>query len=263
MDSNLLTKYKLNYSCNEEDSIQQLLNRIYNYIDEPTRQFHRMRINTFVEILNELKLKKQIKSYDKALDIGCNCGFYSKLISDAGFSEVRGIDLDSPLIDIAKTEFSSKKEGQKISFDVFNAENLDESKVDFILCTEVIEHTSNPQKVIDIIHNKLSPGGIAVISLPNGNSYPYFLTKLSYKLRGKKIEGELYDHLQYPSHRSRKLFSFQDFDIIKTTGTNLFYWYFLHKLPGFPLINKLNYVLGKSSLLKNYTQFYFLVLKKH
>lgn len=263
MRENLYSTYRPSYSCDPGEPFQQLLNRIYQYIDEPTRHLHRLRINLFVELLRSLEAEGRLVRKDRALDIGSNCGIYSKLISDAGFRDVRGIDIDVPLVEVARKEFGNQSPEKSIRFDVFNAEELDDrEQVDFILCTEVIEHTRHPEKVIEHIHKKLSPGGIAVITLPNATSYPYFLTKWSYRLRGKKIEGELYDHLQYPSHRSRSLFAFDDFELIKTTGTNLFYWYFLHKAPGFPLLNRLNYQLAKSPALSRYAQFYFLVLRK-
>ncbi len=263
MKENLLATFSKNYSCNVSDPFQQLLDRIYCYIDEPTRQLHRMRISLFIEIMHDLRQRGLLKEKSKALDIGSNCGIYSKLVSEFGFSEVTGIDIDAPLIAVAQKEFGSIEANRKISFQVFNAEELnDNEKVDFILCTEVIEHTKNPHKVIEHIHQKLNAGGIAVITLPNANSFPYLLTKLSYNLRGKKIGGELFDHLQYPSSRSKKLFDFPDLKLIKTTGTNLFYWYFLHKFPGFKILNKLNYHLAKTKLLDRYSQFYFLVLQK-
>lgn len=263
MNENIFNSYKPSYSCDSGEPFQALLNRIYRYIDEPTRHLHRLRINLFVELLRGLDNSGAITRKGKALDIGSNCGIYSKLISDAGFSDVRGIDIDAPLVDVARKEFGIEQGDKQIRFEVFNAEELDDSEqVDFILCTEVIEHTRNPKKVIDHIHQKLAPGGIAIITLPNATSYPYFLTKWSHKIRGKKIEGELYDHLQFPSHRSRALFNFPDLELIKTSGTNLYYWYFLHKVPGFALLNKWNYQLAKTPTLSRFAQFYFLVLRK-
>lgn len=251
MDKNLFAHYQPGYANDLKDEFQVMLNSIYKYIDEPTRHLHRLRINLFVELLKDLDRKGLISNRRKALDIGSNCGIYSKLISDAGFSDVRGIDIDAPLVDVARKEFGIEQGDKQIRFEVFNAEELDDSEqVDFILCTEVIEHTRNPKKVIDHIHQKLAPGGIAIITLPNATSYPYFLTKWSHKIRGKKIEGELYDHLQFPSHRSRALFNFPDLELIKTSGTNLYYWYFLHKVPGFALLNKWNYQLAKNANVK-------------
>ncbi|MFZ7144519.1 MAG: class I SAM-dependent methyltransferase [Bacteroidota bacterium] len=264
MSKNLFQGYKPKFFNDKNDEFQQILNQTYDYIDLPTLHLHRLRINLFVEILKKLELNKVIKSYEKALDIGCNCGIYSKLLSDFGFKNVLGIDIDRPLLEIAKKKNSVSEPSKSLDFQYQNAEELnDNEKVDFILCTEVIEHTQNPDKVITHIHNKLNKGGVAVITLPNANSYPYFLTKWSYILRGKKIQGELYDHLQFPSSRSKKLFDFPDTKLIHTTGTNLFYWYFLHKIPGFKYLNKLNYTLGKISFLKNFNQFYFIVIQKN
>lgn len=99
-----------------------------------------------------------ITNFDSAIDIGCNCGIYSKLISDFGFKEVRGIDIDQPLLDIANKNVAVNSGDKKIVFENFNAENLaGDGLYDFILCTEVIEHTKDPDKVIANIKRILKP----------------------------------------------------------------------------------------------------------
>ena len=260
---NLAGSYRKSFDCDPRDSFQQLLDTLYNYIDPTTRYMHRLRINLFVDLMRELIDKDVIKNFDSAIDIGCNCGIYSKLISDFGFNEVRGIDIDQPLLDLANKFVATTSQEKKIYFENFNAENLSQENLyDFILCTEVIEHTTNPHKVIENIKRLLKPGGVAVVTLPNALSYPYMLTWLSHKVQGKPIDGELRDHLSYPSYRALKLFKDPRLSRVKVSGTNLYQWYFLHKIPGYPILNRLNFSLSKLFPFKYFAQFFFMVYKK-
>lgn len=262
--SNIAATYKKNYDCHlEGDPIQVLLDDMYEYIDPSSRYMHRLRINLFTDLMKELQKENHFQNKENALDIGCNRGFYSKLISDFGFKNVRGIDIDQPLLDKANEYFRSESPEKTITFDNFNAEELAlESKYDFILCTEVIEHTARPEKVIEFIKTGLKPGGIAIITLPNAFSYPYLLTWLSYKLHRRPFNAELRDHLSYPFYRAISLFKDERMELIRTTGTNLYHWYFLHKVPGFKILSKLNYQLSNKYPLKYMSQFFFMVLRK-
>lgn len=262
-EKNLAAGYKKSFDCDKDEPFQRVLDSLYDYIDPTTRYMHRLRINLFNDLMRELISEKIIGSFDSAIDIGCNCGIYSKLISDYGFKKVRGIDIDQPLLDIANKYVAVDSDDKKIRFENFNAELLTETDAyDFILCTEVIEHTSNPQKVISNIQRVLKPGGVAIITLPNAMSWPYLLTWLSHKVQGKKIDGELRDHLNYPSYRALKLFRDGHFTAAKVSGTNLFQWYFMHKLPGYPILNRINFMLSKVFPLKYFTQFFFMVYVK-
>ena len=260
---NLADNYQKSFDCDPDEPFQKILDGFYDYIDPTTRFMHRMRINLFVTLMKELIEKKMITQFNAAIDIGCNCGIYSKLISDFGFKEVRGIDIDQPLLDIANRNVSINTPEKKIVFENFNAEKLEgENLYDFILCTEVIEHTGDPKKVIANIKRILRPGGIAIITLPNAMSYPYLLTWLSHKVQRKPIDPELRDHLSYPSYRALKLFNDGPLTRVKVSGANLFQWYFLHKIPGYAFLNRLNYSLSKFFPFAYFSQFFFMVYRK-
>lgn len=260
-ESNISSVYQKNYDCHK-DQVQDLLDEVYQYIDPTSRYMHRLRINLFYDLMKKLIADKTIKKFEKALDIGCNCGFYSKLLSDMGFKSVRGIDIDTPLLKRANEFFKSDVLAGKVKYENINAEELPDEQFDFILCTEVIEHTQNPQKVINYIKRNLSPGGIALITLPNVLSYSFFLTWLSYKLHRRKIDGELKDHLKYPSFRAVSLFKDPSIEIITTSGTNLFHWYFLQKVPGFKFLSRLNFELSRIKPINYFSQFFFIVIRK-
>ncbi|MCK4597926.1 class I SAM-dependent methyltransferase [bacterium] len=203
---------------------------------------------------------------DSALDIGCNAGAYSKILSDFGFKYVLGIDIVDEMIEKANDFFACTKDNKVIEYKVLNAENLDtNTKYDFILCTEVIEHADNPSKIIENIKSILAPQGIAVITLPNRISIPYLSTLWFHKIKKRQIDKTLEQHLNYPCYKSIKLFRDKNFSVIETDGTNLIFnsviLHLLYKRSMFPLINKLNFRLSRLWPLKYFTQFFFIVLK--
>ncbi len=238
------------------------LYKFYNYKSTQLGHMHRMRIYLFMELMDELIANKTITNFDSAIDVGCNTGLYSKILSEYGFRKVVGIDIESEYVEIAKKHFSAEGNDRTLTYKVLNAEEIDTSEqFDFILCTEVIEHTGNQAKTIENLNKILKKGGVAVITLPNVVSYPYLLTWLSYKLHGRKFNKEMQDHLSYPFYKSINLFKNKPYKVIKTTGTNLFYWHFLHKIPGFNRLNILNYKLGRLWPFKFFTQYFYVVLK--
>lgn len=261
-------QYKASFSL--EEPFQQLLDELYQYnADVETRVLHRMRLNLFDRLISQLKKRNLIKHYNSAVDIGCNAGMYSKIIYDSGFKHVLGIDIEPAYIKKA-LHFFSEIEGEKnLTFQVLDAGNLDTfiEQADFILCTEVIEHTDRPEKVIESIKQILSPGGIAVVTLPNRISLPYFFKMCIHKITGKAYDRETFDHLQYPFYKSLSLFKDSRLEIIKKTGTNLFYNGKILKLlkpitPLFTLMTGINYYLSRLWPFYYFTQFFFIVIRK-
>lgn len=261
--------YKNDFKIDDEEPLQELLNNLYKYKDDiATKVSHRNRLNLFSVIMKNLIEQNVIESFDKAIDIGCNAGVYSKIISDLGFMYVLGIDIDNNKIKEADNIFAFRDNKKVLEYKMGNAENIDtNNKYNFVLCTEVIEHTADPRKVINNIKEILSPNGIAIITLPNRISLPFLAAFCYHRIKDKKINKDLHDHLSYPFYKSLKLFNDESLKIIKTTGSNLFFNRFilkaLYRRSIFPSINKFNYILSRLFPLKYFTQFFFIVIKKN
>jgi 2-polyprenyl-3-methyl-5-hydroxy-6-metoxy-1,4-benzoquinol methylase len=239
-----------------------VLNNIYSYKSVELAHMHKMRIYLFSQLIERLIAKGTIKNFESAVDIGCNNGVYSKLLSEFGFKSVLGIDIEPEMIKVAKKNFESSTYGSQITFEVQNAEEFDRpNQFDLVLCTEVIEHTNNQKKTIENIRRLLKKDGIAIITLPNVVSLPYLLTWLSYKVQNRKFDKEMIDHLSYPFYKSIRLFKDKPYKVIQVTGTNLFYWHFLHRFPAFNFLNKINFKLGKLWPFKFFTQYFYVVLQ--
>jgi 2-polyprenyl-3-methyl-5-hydroxy-6-metoxy-1,4-benzoquinol methylase len=99
----------------------------------------------------------------KLLDIGCNEGRNLQIYAKNGFS-VEGFEVNKR----AATE--AKKCGHKIynqSMDTF----LPNKTYDIVVLSNVLEHSTDPLKLLQNINKILKPGGRIWISVPNINSW--------------------------------------------------------------------------------------------
>lgn len=78
-----------------------------------------------------------------------------------------------------------------------NSHIVEDNKFDLIVCTEVLEHTNNPFKVVEELKRLLKVGGVVAVSTP-------------FNFR---MHGPLPDNWRFTIHGLRVLFS--DFDILK------------------------------------------------
>ena len=119
----------------------------YEWEDKINKSETEKRLNiVYKKIFNPISLREK-----KFLDIGCGLGFFSLRAGKLG-ANVYGIDIGSNLIKICKKRYPKGK------FSVASAERIPfkDNSFDIILCTEVIEHVNNQQKVIDEIFRVLN-----------------------------------------------------------------------------------------------------------
>ena len=256
----------MDFACDDRDDLQARLNRICDYRDDvETKVLHRLRLNLFFLLMQDLIRRRVLASIGSALDIGCNTGVYSKILSDFGFRRVEGVDIVPDMIERANREFGMSDADRSISFRVANAEQLAyERPFDFILCTEVIEHTSNPELVVGNIRRALAPNGFAVVTLPNAWSFPYAVARTAYRIKKPPRNLEFEDHQKYPFPRSLELVKRHGLRVVRTDGANLLLethlLHLLRRTPLFAPFNRAQFGLGRLGPLRNFTQFFFMVL---
>jgi len=101
----------------------------------------------------------------KVLDIGCGTGELITIPLGLLGIDILGVDIHLPSIEYAR----KKNPYPNVSFECIPPHELpDDRKFDFIVCSEVLEHLAEPQKMLELIRGKLKPGGIAFITVPNG-----------------------------------------------------------------------------------------------
>jgi SAM-dependent methyltransferase len=254
--------YRVDFAVDDGDELQRTLNDLYGYGDDPaTRVLHRCRLNLFYLMMKDLIAGGVIRQFGSAIDVGCNAGGYSKMLSDFGFEKVEGFDVGQEYVARAQAAFGSPT----VSFAVGRAEDLAGS-YDFVLCTEVIEHTDEPLRVVENLKRALKPGGVAIVSMPNGLSLPYFTKLVLYKLLRRPISEDMAAHLSFPSYRALKLFEGDGVRVLRSDGTNLFFntplLKLLHRGRTFTALNELNFRLARLWPLKYFSQFFFVVLTR-
>jgi 2-polyprenyl-3-methyl-5-hydroxy-6-metoxy-1,4-benzoquinol methylase len=260
--------YRIDFACDDRDPLQQELNALYDYRDDwPTKVQHRARLNLFHLLLEDLGRRGLIGRRGAALDVGCNAGYYSKMLSDTGYAAVHGVDIEPGLVKRAERAFGSNAPGHTLTFEVADAERLDTSRrYDFVLCTEVIEHTSQPGRVIANLAEVVAPGGILVVSLPNACSPPFQLARLIAAVRRKPKDPVFEDHLRWPFWRILGLFRDTGLERVRATGVNLVLddhvlsW--AYGKPFFPALSRLNFELSRRAPLCYVSQFFFMAYKR-
>jgi 2-polyprenyl-3-methyl-5-hydroxy-6-metoxy-1,4-benzoquinol methylase len=260
--------YRVDFRCDDRDPLQRQLDELYGYRDDvETRVLHRLRLNLFFLLLRELIEERVVTRLDSALDIGCNAGVYSKILSDSGFRRVEGIDIDAGQVAKAEAAFAATSPERSIQFRVANAEELDaRGRYDFVLCTEVIEHTVRPQRVIENLAAALDPGGIALVTMPNAFSLPYKVAQFTHWARRKARDPVLEDHLKYPFWRSLRLFDPHGLEVVRTTGTNLCFdarlLRMLARTPFLAPLSRAQFALARRWPLKYAAMFFYMVLRR-
>ncbi|WND03341.1 class I SAM-dependent methyltransferase [Temperatibacter marinus] len=107
----------------------------------------------------------QISSNFRALDIGCNDGSGTEILSSLLDVSFEGIDISTAAIDSAHKNFPNKKD----KFQTYDGENIPflENSFDVICCMHVIGHVKNVKTFLSEIRRVMKPNGTVVIITPN------------------------------------------------------------------------------------------------
>jgi SAM-dependent methyltransferase len=99
------------------------------------------------------------------LDVGCGAGTYLTFPIAKRFPAVRvvGVDSDYPSISFAQRNYPLSNLEFKL-FDILG----EHEKFDLIIASEVIEHVEDPLKFLVNLKSRLNPGGVLIVTLPNG-----------------------------------------------------------------------------------------------
>jgi len=119
-------------------------------------------VNKRVRLIFDRLLKQDIR--DKLLlDAGCGTGWFSQRAVERG-ARVYSMDLGSNLL----KEVEKKCNTKKIIGSVLSIP-LNDNTFDYVISTEVIEHTPEPAKAVSELIRVARPGGIVIITVPNKN----------------------------------------------------------------------------------------------
>jgi 2-polyprenyl-3-methyl-5-hydroxy-6-metoxy-1,4-benzoquinol methylase len=112
-------------------------------------------------------LRDSLNEDARVLDVGCGNGVISRHLGRLGFN-VTGVDVSDKTIEIAQ---SLTRDLPNVRFMRRSAEELVASgiKYDAIICSEVLEHLTNPGALLEVLHESLAANGRLIVTVPNGN----------------------------------------------------------------------------------------------
>ena len=128
-------------------------------------------------------LSQSLPTGATVLDVGCGNGIISRSLGRKGF-KVLGIDVSEKAIEKAK----ELNDLSNVNFQVMSAEQLAVSseKYHAVVCSEVLEHLHEPQKLLQVLYQSLKNEGVLIVTVPNGKGpREVFVTKPTQNLRRK------------------------------------------------------------------------------
>lgn len=136
------------------------------------------RLKFIVATLNE-----NLPKGSKVLDVGCGNGIISRGIGKEGY-HVHGIDISDKAIEKARALTNL----ENVTFDNISAEQLvaDGNKYDAVICSEVLEHLNQPEKLLRVLYESLMNNGLLIVTVPNGHGpREMFVTKPVIRMQQK------------------------------------------------------------------------------
>lgn len=114
-----------------------------------------------VKVFFDECLKNEDLRGKQLLDAGCGTGWFSQKAAERG-AIVTSMDLGENLLNEVAKKCETKRVVGSILEIPFN-----DNTFDYVISSEVIEHTPDPYVAIKEIYRVLKPGGIMVLSTPN------------------------------------------------------------------------------------------------
>ena len=134
---------------------------VEQYIDSSRQEFYRAVIAVSQKNGTEFNNKS-------ILDVGCGTGhllsFLNVTFPESTYS---GLDFSEAALQIAQ------KILPKGSFKKHNIYEKIQGKYDVVICTEVLEHLTDPYTAISNLQDCLHPSGVCILSVPNGRKDNY------------------------------------------------------------------------------------------
>lgn len=164
------------------------------------------------------------KKAHKVLDLGCGDGYLSWLLAQTGHA-VTALDLSQNRL----TKFNELANEYKITQAIGDVRKtgLATASFDVVICSEVIEHIPDYERVVAEAFRVLQPGGLALFSVPNNETLkvltcphclkpfnrnghlhsfntenlPPIFEKIGFqKITAKRVRSKIMNQIQYHTH---------------------------------------------------------------
>ena len=157
-----------------EAELLTLLETLYNSRN-PTRRWLHCTRRDWIRTKIEQSARERP---GRALETGFGAGVYLPTLADC-YREVIAADLDEAHIEHAQPLLERYPHLQLVT-DNITQSRLPGASFDLILCSEVLEHIPDTQRVIGEIRRLLAPGGILIISTPQRHSLLELACKVAF-----------------------------------------------------------------------------------
>ncbi len=203
------------------------------------------------------KMVQSVGAKKKVLEVGCATGYISEKLKENGCNVV-GIEINPEAAEIAKQHCDTVIIGDAESMEP----TFEKKFFDVILFGDVLEHTKNPQRVLEKLKPFLKDEGHIVVSIPNIAFWSIrrdlLLGHFEYSKDGGILDG---NHLRFFTlESSEQLLNTAGFQIVS-----------IDIAPGFPLpsffsqfeiFKRLKYLLSKLRMSLFAYQFIFIAKKR-
>ncbi len=133
----------------------------YNeFADEFDKKMNKYDLQRRLDIVFNELLPESIEG-KKLLDAGCGTGHFSKIATEKG-AIVISMDIGERLLEKVAEKCNSERVLGSVLDIPFNDDYFD-----FIVSSEVIEHTKSPYKALREFYRVLKPNGILALTVPN------------------------------------------------------------------------------------------------
>jgi len=137
--------------------------------------------NKRVHIIFDKLLGEEDLEGKSLLDAGCGTGWFSKKANERR-AVVTSMDIGEKLLKQVKLKCKTTR----IVGSVLDIP-FEDSTFDYVISSEVIEHTPDPLYAINEFHRVLKPGGLLVVTTPN--RFWYFSLVIAQKLKLRPYQG--------------------------------------------------------------------------
>lgn len=162
------------------DDKELFYNQIATDFDEIMNMYD---TNRRIEIIFDVFLKDENLKAKTLLDAGCGTGWFTKRAAERE-AVVTSVDLAPNLVEITAQKVPMSKTLVASILDL----PFEDNTFDYVVSSDVIEHTPDPYKAVLELIRVLKPGGKLAITVPN-RSFWYFSVLIANLLKLRDYQG--------------------------------------------------------------------------
>lgn len=146
-----------------------------------------------------VKIINQVGHHKTVLELGCSSGHMTRILKENFDCRVIGIEIDPESAEQARSYCEKIIIGDVEQINLL--EELSDLQFDTIICADVLEHLTDPWKLVKTLTSKLAPNGSIIISVPNAGFHGVLSelcdAKFSYRSKGSLDQNHLRFFTEY------------------------------------------------------------------